>query len=486
MPNVPLDPEKVQQVKDCVNNLLVALGLNKIDEGKMRGKKYQSTMITILQMELNKVLFTDATPSDAGDQIIAQLKEKFDDVTTSRDTKIKILSILPRTWSPADIQREFGAKASKRMIYTVKNLVSVNGILCDITKKVSPKRISQESVEIVQKFYEDISRACPGIREYLVTHDTNGEKVKIQRRLVLMNLKEAYELFKEEFKDVKIVFSKFASLRPKHCVLAGSTHGIHTTCVCMYHQNPKLTFESLRNQIPLFKEVNSYRDLLGFLQCEERSDKCKLNECQKCPGIYGTEEKPGIHVQLFEFFEKSLIENVTYKQWLNSGLGMRLETVTRPHHEFVDDFCAQLIKLNRHDFIATKQSEYLKNLKNDLKDDEVIALLDFFENLSFDIQNQVQSYYYSKSQCTIHPICLYYKEGNEVQSKSLIFIAESLQHNVNAVYLFQTKLVEYLRRARSNTKKIIFFSDGAASQYKNKKKFLNVCMFEKDFKFKTK
>lgn len=56
---------------------------------------------------------------------------------------------------------------------------------------------------------------------------------------------------------------------------------------------------------------------------------------------------------------------------------------------------------------------------------------------------------------------------------------------INAVYLFQTKLVEYLRRERKTTKKIIFFSDGAASQYKNRKNFLNICLFKQDFNFEA-
>lgn len=255
-----------------------------------------------------------------------------------------------------------------------------------------------------------------------------------------------------------------------------------TTCVCLYHQNVKLIFESLRiSKIPIFEENKSYRDFLDLLRCADPSDKCKLNECENCPGITGNEFMIGIYDHLFYRLQDEGIENVTYKQWMNSGAGLRLETVTRPTHEFIDDFCEQLVELNRHDFIATMQSEYLKQLKTQLKDHEIIALLDFSENLSFDKQFQIQSYYYSKPQYTIHPICFYYKENNEVKNKSLIIIAESLKHDINAVYLFQTKLVEYLRRERGSTRKIIFLSDGAASQYKNKKKFLNICLFKKDF-----
>lgn len=95
-----------------------------------------------------------------------------------------------------------------------------------------------------------------------------------------------------------------------------------------------------------------------------------------------------------------------------------------------------------------------------------------------------QGYYYVKTQCTIHPICLYYKDGGELKHKSIIIIAESLKHNVEAEHLFQTKLIKYLKAFFGNAflrKKIKSFSDGAASQYKNKKNFVNICKFKKDF-----
>ena len=61
----------------------------------------------------------------------------------------------------------------------------------------------------------------------------------IQKRLILGNLREIYQLFKERFPSQSVGFSKFAKLRPKHCVLAGAS-GTHAVCVCTIHQNVKL------------------------------------------------------------------------------------------------------------------------------------------------------------------------------------------------------------------------------------------------------
>ena len=64
-----------------------------------------------------------------------------------------------------------------------------------------------------------------------VTILQNRENMKIQKRLVLGNPKEVYQQFKASNPEKKVVFSKFAMLCPKDCVLAGSSD-THYVCVC--------------------------------------------------------------------------------------------------------------------------------------------------------------------------------------------------------------------------------------------------------------
>ena len=58
----------------------------------------------------------------------------------------------------------------------------------------------------------------PGKKDYTTVRQEE-KRVQLQKRLVLNNLRELYQQFKE---NLKIGFSKFAELRPKQCVLAGS------------------------------------------------------------------------------------------------------------------------------------------------------------------------------------------------------------------------------------------------------------------------
>ena len=54
----------------------------------------------------------------------------------------------------------------------------------------------------------------PGMKDFL----SIGNKVHIQKRLPLSNLKELYVVYKERCPDHKIGLSKFCKLCPKWCM----------------------------------------------------------------------------------------------------------------------------------------------------------------------------------------------------------------------------------------------------------------------------
>lgn len=155
--------------------------------------------------------------------------------------------------------------------------------------------------------------------------------------------------------------------------------------------------------------------------------------------------------------------------------------------EFMQDFCGKLVNLNVHDFIAKQQSSYFNDLKQNLKDDEIIVLMDFSENIALEFHYATQAYYYAKKLCTIHPIFIYFQRNDVLEHKSIIIIAESLTHTAETVYLFITRLVQYLKSDFAQeffeVKKIFFLTDGAGTQYK-KKKFLVYVYLKKIFNSK--
>lgn len=84
-----------------------------------------------------------------------------------------------------------------------------------------------------------VSHTMPGVKDIVSVKSENGKRIKLQKQLLLLNLEEIFELYKEEYPESHIGFTKFSLLRPKQCVLADSS-GTHNICVCPYHQNVKL------------------------------------------------------------------------------------------------------------------------------------------------------------------------------------------------------------------------------------------------------
>ena len=170
---------------------------------------------------------------DSGGEIIMQLKEKFHS-TDGRSEKVKILTVLPKSWSVRKIAKEF--EALIYMARQAKKLVLEKGILSSSNPKPG-KALPDRTQQLVLDVYlsDEISRMLPGRKDCVYVMTAEGKRVSRQKRLLLCNLKEEYHHFRSIHPDIRVGFSTFASLRPKECVLAGAsgTHCIKTQNRCL-------------------------------------------------------------------------------------------------------------------------------------------------------------------------------------------------------------------------------------------------------------
>ena len=148
---------------------------------------------------------------------------------------------------------------SDYMARKCKQLVRDKGILSRPDPKPGPS-LPSETVQIISNFYQsdEISRVMPGKKDFIsVKHE--GRRVHTQKRLILSNLKEVYHAFKDAYPDKKVGISKFADLRPQHCILAGAsgTHSVSRACVCTIHQNMMLMFSGARlSELDMLEGIN--------------------------------------------------------------------------------------------------------------------------------------------------------------------------------------------------------------------------------------
>lgn len=151
--------------------------------------------------------------------------------------------------------------------------------------------------------------------------------------------------------------------------------------------------------------------------------------------------------------------------------------------DFLNDLKNKWPELLKHAFVAKSQASYFSKQKESVEAGEFTVCLDFAENYSFFVQDAIQSHHWSNNQATLHPYVAYYKENGEMKHENFVVISEKISHDASSVHLFNLKLIEFLKNkfGANNIKKIIYFSDGAASQYKNKYNFANLINHKNDF-----
>lgn len=399
--------------------------------------------------------------------LIAKLKEKC--VIASKEEKVKILSLLPDSWTKKQIATEF--KVSERFVRLCRNLVKEQGVLPILGQKKGPVGVSKETIEKVQEFFEDDqnSRLCSGMKECKKVI-INGEKVTKQKRLLLSNLNELYVHFKNTHPEHKIGRSKFCELRPKWCILAGSS-GTHSVCVCIFHQNIKLMIDGAKLNV-------NYKDLLDVLVCDINNYSCMMSLCKECPDI-------GIIFEMFKDFEELLPDNLEFKQWVTTDRA-EMVTIIKNQDEFFESLVENLANLKSHHYISKIQSQFLKEKKEKLFENECIILADFAENYTYVVQDEIQGYHWVNDQVTLHPFVLYFRDENsKLRSHSLCALSNYLEHNTSVVHVFQSYVVKYIKHNLPKVEKLVYFSDGSGSQYKNKKNFVNICHHQKDFGLKA-
>jgi hypothetical protein len=97
--------------------------------------------------------------------MISQLKEKFKN-TYSRSEKLKILTLLPKSWGICRTEKEF--QTSNWLAIKAKELVRSQGILSSPNPQPSTARLATCLEDTVNRFYEsdEISRTMPSKKDF--------------------------------------------------------------------------------------------------------------------------------------------------------------------------------------------------------------------------------------------------------------------------------------------------------------------------------
>ena len=134
------------------------------------------------------------------------------------EATLKRITFAPPSWTIEKTANEFGV--SKFMVNKARKLKKAKGILPDISP-IKARKLSEESKTKVIDFYNDdeVSRMCPGKKDFVSVKNSEGKRVHVQKRLLLTNLRELHSHYKNKSSGGHVGFSKFCEgvVNSRHC-----------------------------------------------------------------------------------------------------------------------------------------------------------------------------------------------------------------------------------------------------------------------------
>lgn len=225
----------------------------------------------------------------------------------------------------------------------------------------------------------------------------------------------------------------------------------------------------------LDKSQPIYRSLLSKFVCDSPAESCYSRSCRNCPKV------ESIRDILEELFNEHEVYEVTHKMWTTTN-HCTLQNISYSTDDFLQSLCNQIDKkILRHDYAAKSQNRYLQSLKETLAEGEFIILMDFAENYAYVAQDAAQAFHFNNDQATLFPSVIYFRDNGELKHTSFVVISDCRHHDVVAVYRYQCKIIEFLKKKFAIVKKIYYYTDGAPQQFKNKSAFANLHHHEHDF-----
>lgn len=327
-------------------------------------------------------------------------------------------------------------------------------------------KIPSKTGQQVQEFYQrdDISRQAPGMKDAILVRDGTTKK-RVQKRHLTMTVHEAYKCFCHDKPDLVIGKSKFAELRPKHVLLSSQTPT--NACLCRYHENINLLLQGLHSKLPDVFPLKT-TDLIVNSVCNPDSEICMFGSCDVCGNLLGFERSIGTKLVSDDD------EPIEVKWYAWEAIDAKQQKVRKEGllDECVDVLRAQLPKFLQHDFIKRKQSSIFQSLKSSVDTETGVLQMDFSENYTASYQDEIQSAHWHQKQITVFTAVLWMAETCE----SYAIISNSLDHNKEAVCAFLCNILHDARGKYPALKNVHIFTDGAASQFKNKYIFSFICV----------
>lgn len=316
----------------------------------------------------------------------------------------------------------------------------------------------------VAQFYcrDDVSRQAPGIKDAISIKDSEtGVRSSVQKRHMLITVKEAFSFFQTEFPEIKIKRSKFHELRPKHVLLCSQTP--HNVCICRYHSNMSYLVEAINKKVKTFPGTSN--ELLKNACCDFLNEHCATGMCEVCAN------------DILLPSDCNVDSIITWKQWGECENRPKLLEFEGSLEDAVNELNVQLPTFKIHAYVKKVQSKSFEECKLNAQENHIIIQVDFAENYLASSQDEIQSAHWAHAQVTLFTCCAWVKN----KTRSIVIVSDDLTHDKCSVWVYLREIFALLKKDFEHLKKVTVFSDGCAAQFKNKFTLSNLCFMNLDF-----
>lgn len=284
------------------------------------------------------------------------------------------------------------------------------------------------------------------MKDAITVWESNGSKVRKQKRYLMFKLREAFNLFREEGSD-QIGFSKFCSLRPQEVVLSRNTP--QDVCLCCIHENFfQLVFAlSKRTNLPEY-----HRNWVAEnTRCTNCSDQCEVCSNGKLLDKYFTGSDKDDTVDFFRW-ERSA-ENGFFRR---VRIEMSLEEAIKSLKVILPGFIIHhTIKRHQH---SAYEADKLSATAQD-----IVIQVDFSENYACLDQREIQSAYWGQKQLTLFCACVW---TGQDRPQNIIVVSDSTKHDKSTALKYLCIVMDHVMK--TPLKHLTIWSDGPSSQFKNR------------------
>jgi hypothetical protein len=186
------------------------------------------------------------------------------------------------------------------------------------------------------------------------------------------------------------------------------------------------------------------KELIDKTVCPFHSEDCYYYRCDKCCNVNASD----LFINDDDFDDKL---DASWSLWITKNNRVELQHFTGSFRSLIDELNGRWSSFVTHTYVTRQQRDYIKNIKlaSSLTTFAVIQV-DFAENFTIIVQNEIQSAYWNQKQVTIYTIAI----NIGADHRNMVIISDRMVHDTTFVYCTQKLIVAFIREEFPTVTKI--------------------------------